>query len=43
LRFKNAYATIVDKFKHPERGAIQFLTDIEKKMILRENILDLIR
>ena len=42
LGFKNTYSTIVEKFKHPQYGAINSLTDLEKRMILRENILDLL-
>lgn len=42
LGFKNTYSNILDKFEDPRKGAINSLTDIEKKMILRENILSLI-
>ncbi|UCH98259.1 MAG: amidohydrolase family protein [Candidatus Aminicenantes bacterium] len=42
LGLKNTYSNIVDKLKDPRNGAINSLTDLEKKMILRENILNLI-
>jgi len=40
---KNTYSNIVDKLMNSRNGAIHWLTDLEKKMILRENILDLIQ
>jgi len=40
--FKNTYVNIVDKLINPRTGAIHSLIDIEKRMILRDNILDLI-
>ncbi|MGD2088857.1 MAG: amidohydrolase family protein [Candidatus Aminicenantes bacterium] len=42
LGFKNTYANIVRKFKHPQKGAINMLTNLEKRMILRDNILYLL-
>lgn len=39
---KNTYSNIVEKLKHPKNGALVFLTDLEKRMILRDNILGLL-
>jgi predicted TIM-barrel fold metal-dependent hydrolase len=42
LGFKNTYSNIIEKFKNARNGAINMLTDLEKRLILRENILNLI-
>lgn len=42
LGFKNTYTNIINKFINPQNGAINLLMDLEKRMILRENILHLI-
>jgi predicted TIM-barrel fold metal-dependent hydrolase len=42
LGFKNTYSTIIHKFGNPQNGAVNGLTDLEKRLILRDNILCLL-
>jgi len=42
LGFKNTYSTIIQKFRNPKNGALNGLTYLGKKMILRDNILSLL-
>jgi predicted TIM-barrel fold metal-dependent hydrolase len=42
LGFKNTYATIIRKFKNPRTGVLNGITNLEKRFVLRDNILNLL-